>query len=115
MTSRSLGLALLTLVLNSAAQLLLRSAALRGATAERPLTLVQSPLFLAALAAYGLSVLSWLAVLKKVPLTVATPFIALVYVLVPIAARLLYGDVIGGRSAAGMLLIVIGVVLVAAK
>jgi len=51
------------------------------------LTLVASPMFIGGVAAYAVSVLTWLAVLKRVPLSIATPFIALVYVIVPVAAR----------------------------
>ena len=104
---------MLTLGLNGAAQLLLRAAALRGADPARPLTLVASPLFLGGVAAYALSVLTWLAVLKRVPLSVATPFIALVYVIVPVAARVLFGDVLTWRMLVGMALVAGGVVLVA--
>lgn len=111
----SIALALLTVALNSTAQLCLRGAALRGATPTEPLSLVGSPLFLAALVAYGLSVLTWLAVLKKLPLPVALPFVSLMYVAVPIAARLLFGDALSWRMAGGAMLIVAGVLVVAVK
>jgi drug/metabolite transporter (DMT)-like permease len=104
-----------TLVLNGAAQLLLRSAALRGADPTRPSSLVTSPAFMAGLIAYGISVLTWLGALKRLPLSVATPFVALVYVLVPIAARIVFGDVLNWRMASGMGLIVIGVLVVAQR
>jgi drug/metabolite transporter (DMT)-like permease len=111
----SLFLTFLTLVLNGAAQLLLRGAALRGADPTRPATLVTNPMFVAGVAAYGISVLTWLAVLKRVPLTVATPFIALVYVLVPIAAKFVFGDLLSWRMLGGMALVLAGVTLVAQR
>jgi drug/metabolite transporter (DMT)-like permease len=112
---QSIVLALLTVVLNSAAQLMLRAAALRGATPTNPLSLVKSPLFMGALVAYAMSVLTWLAVLKKMPLPVAMPFIALVYVVVPVAAKLVFGDALTWRMIAGMALVVAGVAVVTGR
>jgi drug/metabolite transporter (DMT)-like permease len=106
-------LALVTVALNSLAQLLLRGAALRGATATDPLSLAKSPLFLIALVAYAASVLTWLSVLKAVPLPVAMPFLALVYVAVPLAARVLFRDALSWQSVVGMALVASGIVVVA--
>jgi drug/metabolite transporter (DMT)-like permease len=108
-------LTFLTLLLNGGAQLLLRGAALRGADPSRPLTLVSSPMFLAGVAAYGVSVLTWLAVLKRVPLSVATPFIALVYVIVPLAAKVCFGDVLSWRMLGGMAMVAAGVTIIAQR
>jgi drug/metabolite transporter (DMT)-like permease len=115
LSAASVGLALGTVALNSGAQLLLRGAALRGATPAEPLTLLRSPLFMVALAAYGLSVLTWLAVLRKVPLGVAMPFMALAYVAVPIAAWAVFGDPISWRTVGGTALVIAGVLLVALR
>jgi len=101
--------------LNGGAQLLLRSAALRGADPSKPVTLLTSPMFAAGVVAYGVSVLTWLAVLKRVPLTVATPFVALVYVIVPLAAKVCFGDVLTWRMLGGMAMVAAGVVLVAQR
>jgi drug/metabolite transporter (DMT)-like permease len=108
-------LAILTAVLNSAAQLLLRGAALRGARPEEPATLLRSPLFFAALVCYAASVLTWLAVLKKVPLPIAMPFVALAYVAAPLGGRLAYGDPLGPRAVVGMLLVMAGIVVVGGR
>lgn len=115
LSPQSIALALLTVALNSSAQLLLRGAALRGASPSAPITLLKSPLFMGALCAYGLSVLTWLAVLKKVPLPVAIPFVALMYIAVPIAAKVIFGDPFTWRMAGGTALIVAGVIVVAAR
>lgn len=115
LSAASIALALTTVLLNSGAQLLLRGAALRGASPSEPLTLIKSPMFFAALCAYGLSVLTWLAVLKRVPLGAALPFVALMYVAVPIAARFIFGDPLSWRMAGGAVLVVCGVVLVATR
>lgn len=105
-------LALLTVALNSTAQLLLRAAALAGATPSSPTTLVKSPLFMGALFIYGASVLTWVAVLKRVPLPTAIPFVALMYVLVPLAANRVFGDPLSIRMMGGMLLVIVGLVVV---
>lgn len=112
-TLRDAGLALLTVALNSSAQLLLRGAALKGATPANPLSLIKSPLFMIALVVYGASVLSWVAVLKRVPLPTAIPFVALMYVIVPIAAWRVFGDTFNLRMLGGMVLVIMGIVIVA--
>ena len=112
MSSTSVLLALLTVALNSGAQILLRSAALRGATPQSPLALAQSPQFVIALFAYAASVLAWLGVLRKTPLATAMPFMALTYVAVPLAARVVFGEPVPLRTAGGMALVVAGVLLV---
>jgi undecaprenyl phosphate-alpha-L-ara4N flippase subunit ArnE len=105
--------ALVTVILNGSAQLLLRQAALSGAVPTAPLTLVRNPWFMVGLAAYACSVLTWLVVLRRVPLSLAAPFVALVYVAVPLASRVLFDDHINPRMWLGMLLVVLGVTLVA--
>jgi undecaprenyl phosphate-alpha-L-ara4N flippase subunit ArnE len=105
--------AFVTIVLNGGAQLLLRRAALTGASPTDPLSLLKSGWFLAGLIAYGFSVLSWLFVLRRVPLSVAAPIIALVYVLVPLASRAVFDDQVTPKMWIGMLLVVLGVSLVA--
>jgi drug/metabolite transporter (DMT)-like permease len=112
LTFRDVTLALLTVALNSAAQLMLRAAALRGAEVANPITLLKSPLFLAALAAYGASVLTWVTVLKRVPLPTAIPFVALMYVVVPLAAWKVFDDPVSARMLGGMALVIAGIVIV---
>jgi undecaprenyl phosphate-alpha-L-ara4N flippase subunit ArnE len=105
--------ALVTVLLNGSAQLLLRQAAMTGATPASPITLLRNVWFMAGVAAYGASVLTWLLVLRRVPLPIAAPFVALVYVLVPLASRMLFSDPINTKMWLGMLLVVLGVTLVA--
>lgn len=109
----SAAFAVVTVVLNATAQLLLRQAAMTGAAPTSPLSLLKNAWFLCGLATYAASVLTWLLVLRKVPLTVAAPFVALVYVIVPLASRVLFSDAINARMWVGMLLVVAGVTLVA--
>lgn len=113
MSSVAVLFATLTVLLNGSAQLLLRKAALTGAVPTNPLSLIKNPWFVSGLAAYGVSVLTWLFVLKRVPLAVAAPFVALVYVLVPLASRLVFSDAVSPRMWLGMALIVLGVTIVA--
>jgi drug/metabolite transporter (DMT)-like permease len=105
-------LALVTVALNSAAQLLLRGAALKGATPSKPMSLITSPMFMTAIVIYGVSVLTWVMVLKRVPLPTAIPFIALMYVIVPLAARYFFDDPLNWRMMAGMCLVVCGLIVV---
>ena len=113
MSSTAVVFALITVVLNGSAQLLLRKAALTGAMPTLPLTLLRNPWFMCGLVAYAASVLTWLLVLRKVPLSIAAPFVALVYVLVPLASRTVFDDHITSKMWMGMLLVALGVTLVA--
>lgn len=113
MNTASALFAVVTVVLNAAAQLLLRQAAMTGAAPTAPLSLLRNTWFLCGLLAYAASVLTWLLVLRRVPLTIAAPFVALVYVIVPLASRVLFADTINVRMWVGMLLVVAGVTLVA--
>jgi len=113
MSAIAMAFALVTVTLNGSAQLLLRKAALSGASPTNPQSLITNGWFMGGIFAYAFSVLTWLFVLKRVPLSVAAPFVALVYVVVPVVSRLVFGDTILPRMWAGMLLIVIGVTLVA--
>lgn len=115
MSFAALLFAIATVVLNGSAQLLLRKAALTGADPAAPASLVRSPWLLVGVALYGISVLTWLSVLKRTPLAVAAPFVALVYVLVPLLSRSVFGDVITQRMWIGMALVVAGVTLVARR
>jgi drug/metabolite transporter (DMT)-like permease len=105
--------AVITILLNGSAQLLLRKAALSGALPTSPASLATNVWFLVGIGAYGVSVLTWLYVLRRVPLTIAAPFVALVYVLVPVASRIVFGDPIHLRMWLGMVLVVAGATLVA--
>ena len=113
MKADSLVFALITVFLNGSAQLLLRKAALTGAVPAMPMTLLRNAWFLVGLVAYAGSVLTWLRVLGDVPLSVAAPFVALVYVLVPLASRIVFDDSINAKMWMGMVLVALGVTLVA--
>ncbi|WP_233843743.1 EamA family transporter [Dyella sp. 2HG41-7] len=62
----------------------------------------------------GVSTLLWIWVLRTISLSVAYPFMALAFIVVPLLGHFLLHEPIGWRNLAGGLLIVIGVVVVSA-
>lgn len=58
---------------------------------------------------------SWVVLLKFMPLTKLQPMIALTYVITPFMAVIFLGESVNGLRAAGIALVVIGVVLVGAS
>ncbi len=71
-------------------------------------TLAFNPVFISALAIYGLATLMWIYVLKSVPLTYAYSFMALTFVFVPILAFFMLGEQFTVRYFVGAVLIMIG-------
>lgn len=99
----------------SAGQLLLKLAALHmrapAAGAGLGWSLLNGYL-VAGVATLGLATLLWVWVLRSVALSQAYPYMALCFVLVPLAGVVLLGEPVSWRQAAGTLLIVAGVVLI---
>jgi drug/metabolite transporter (DMT)-like permease len=71
------------------------------------------PLVLSALGAALLASVSWALALEKAGLGFAYPFMALSFVVVPVASRFLFGEPIVLLQAAGMAFILGGVALIA--
>jgi undecaprenyl phosphate-alpha-L-ara4N flippase subunit ArnE len=67
------------------------------------------PWFWAAILVYGGATLAWLAVLRSVPLSVAYPFFALAFFIVPLLSWWLLGEAVGVWQWVGALLIAVGV------
>lgn len=65
------------------------------------------------LAVFGVSVLMWLSVLARVPVSTAYPFVALGLILTAGLGYFLFGEPMSTGKIAGILLIAAGVVLVA--
>ncbi|MDE7241357.1 EamA family transporter [Desulfovibrio sp.] len=87
---------------NSAAQLLLKAAGMRtGMEAWCLLAL--------AFVCLGISFLCWFVALRHKPLAFLHPFAALVYVVVPGLAALIFGEAISGPYIAGILCIMAGI------
>ncbi len=62
-----------------------------------------------ALAVYGVASLAWIYVLRKVPLTLAYPFVALSFVIVPVLSRYFFGEQLNIHYFVGAALIVAGI------
>jgi drug/metabolite transporter (DMT)-like permease len=60
----------------------------------------------------GMSTLLWIWVLRTLSLSVAYPFMALAFIIVPLLGHFLLHEPIGWRNLAGGVLIAIGVVVV---
>jgi multidrug transporter EmrE-like cation transporter len=74
-----------------------------------------SPYVLLGLGCFGLSALVWLFVLAKIPLSSAYPFVALGIAITVIAGRVLFGEMISVSKAVGVVVILAGIVTVAAS
>jgi drug/metabolite transporter (DMT)-like permease len=68
-----------------------------------------SPTLVAAIILYGLTTILWVLVLKHVPLAIALPFNALVFIVAPVAAHYLFGEALSANTFIGGALIVAGV------
>lgn len=112
---------LLTVTTNAVAQLMLKhgmsvigpSGPVGGSLISKGLYIVFSPWVFLGLCMFVLSTASHLFVLSKVELSYAYPFLSLAYVVVAIAAYLLFGEQVNAMRIAGIGLICIGTVFVA--
>ncbi|AOB33104.1 4-amino-4-deoxy-L-arabinose-phospho-UDP flippase [Bordetella sp. H567] len=64
-----------------------------------------------ALALYGVTTIAWIWVLQKVELGRVYPFMALAFVLVPIASHFVFGERFHAQYFAGVALIIIGILV----
>ncbi len=120
MTLQTLGLILIGVTMSAAAQILFKF----GLTASASKDASQGPLdWLVAtllnpgvaggLTLYALGTLVWLVALSRVDVSQAYPFVGLGFVLTAIFGHLLFGEVISAQRAAGMLLVIGGIIRVA--
>ena len=108
-------------LLNAAAQLLLKAGTNRVGEFSFALDnivpvgsrLASSPFILGGLACYVVSVVVWILALSRVPVSVAYPMLSVGYVVNAFAAWLLFGESLGAQKLVGIGFIVIGVFLVA--
>jgi drug/metabolite transporter (DMT)-like permease len=114
MTTRWLLLTLVCVVLLAAGQMLFKVAAAQWridgwswATWRGFL----SPAMLLALVLYALTTVLWVYILRTVPLTIAFPLYALVFLLVPVSAHLLLGESLSWNTLIGGVMIVLGVII----
>jgi len=102
----------------AAGQLLFRRAALSVpplASFAGVSALLTSPVFLLALALYGLATVLWVGVLQQVPLSRAYPFTALGFVVVPVCGVVFLGERMQWQLAAGLVLIFAGLLLAGSR
>jgi len=113
---------LLSVTLSAAAQVALkagmtspvvRQALAGGMSPTSLLQVVFSPLVLLGLTFYGLSMVVWLGVLSRMPVSSAYPFVALAIVLTSVMGRIFFHDAFTLPKMIGTLLIVSGVVVLA--
>ena len=121
MTPVSFGLVLTGVLLNAAAQLLLKAGTNRigefAFSVENLMPIgvkvATNPPILAGLACYAVSVVVWVMALSRVPVSIAYPMLSIGYVLNAMAAWWLFGESLTMQKLVGIGFIVIGVFLVA--
>jgi multidrug transporter EmrE-like cation transporter len=120
-TPLTFSLVLAGVLLNAAAQLLLKAGTNRvGEFAFTLASLVPvgsklalNPFILGGLACYVVSVVIWILALSRVPVSVAYPMLSIGYIVNAVAAWTLFGESLGAQKLVGIGFIVIGVWLVA--
>ena len=122
MTLRMIALIVVSVILSSSAQILLKigmssravQVALKAGTVTDALWAVATNVgVIGGLAAFGISVLLWLLVLSQADVSFAYPFVALGLVVTVISGRLLLGEPLTMLRMGGLVLILCGVSLVA--
>jgi multidrug transporter EmrE-like cation transporter len=78
-----------------------------------PLLILRSPLVMLGLGLYGLGALTWIAVLSRLNLSYAYPFLALNFVLIALVSWLLLGETIPTMRWLGIGCICAGILFVA--
>ena len=121
MKSADLALVLTGVMLNAAAQLLLKAGS--RAIAGVPLSFANgwtlaerialNPPILAGLACYVISVVFWILALSRVDVSIAYPMLSVGYIVTALAGWLLFSEALGAARVAGILIIIAGVWLVA--
>lgn len=111
MTIRQVLLTVLTVLLLSIGQVLFKYASGKIDIEGKGIFagLLLNPAFIIAIAVYAVATISWLFVLKAIPLRVAYPFAALAFVMVPIFASIFLGETLRFTTFAGAAVIIIGV------
>ncbi len=110
MSLASFSILLVGVLLNAAAQLLLKAG-----TNAMPLglRLAIEPHILGGLACYVVSVVVWVVALSRVPVSMAYPMLSIGYVVNAIAAWYLLGEAVTPMRLAGIGVIIVGVFMVA--
>jgi multidrug transporter EmrE-like cation transporter len=121
MNALSFALVLLGVLLNAAAQLLLKAGTnvigqfQFSAANLAPIgwKVATQPYILGGLACYAVSVVVWIMALSRVEVSVAYPMLSVGYVVNAVAAYFLFGEAVGAQRLVGIGVIIVGVYLVA--
>ena len=121
MTPLTFSLLMTGVLLNAAAQLLLKAGTNRVGEFAFALDnlvpvgarIATSPHIIAGLGCYVVSVVVWILALSRVPVSVAYPMLSVGYVVNALAAWWLFGESLGAQKLVGIGFIVVGVYLVA--
>jgi multidrug transporter EmrE-like cation transporter len=121
MKSADLALVLTGVMLNAAAQLLLKAGS--RVIADVPFSFANgwtlaarialNPPILGGLALYVVSVVFWILALSRVDVSIAYPMLSVGYIVTALAGWLLFSEALGAARVAGILIIIAGVWLVA--
>jgi multidrug transporter EmrE-like cation transporter len=120
-TPLTFSLLLAGVLLNAAAQLLLKAGTNRVGEFAFSLDnlvpvgakLASSPFVLGGLSCYVVSVVIWILALSRVPVSVAYPMLSIGYIVNAAAAWMLFGESLGAQKLVGIGFIMVGVFLVA--
>ena len=74
--------------------------------------ILDDPYFIAAMIVYAIATISWIFVLRSVPLAAAYSFTALGFLFVPFLSFLLFGEILTLRYFAGAAMIMAGLVII---
>ncbi|HSN20397.1 MAG TPA: SMR family transporter [Usitatibacter sp.] len=121
MTPLTFSLVLAGVLLNAAAQLLLKAGTNRVGEFAFSLSnvvpvgakLALSPYIAGGLGCYVVSVVVWILALSRVPVSVAYPMLSIGYIVNALAAWALFGESLAPQKLVGIAFIVVGVFLVA--
>lgn len=120
MNALTFSLVLLGVLLNAAAQLLLKAGTNRIGAFEFSFAnivpiggqVATSPFIFGGLCCYAVSVGVWILALSRVPVSVAYPMLSIGYVVNAVAAWFLFGESITAQKLVGIGFIIVGVYLV---
>ena len=121
MSALSFALVLTGVLLNAAAQLMLKAGtnaigAFQFSTANlAPIgwKVATQPFILGGLACYAVSVVVWILALSRVEVSIAYPMLSVGYVVNAVAAYFLFGEAVGVQRLVGIGIIILGVYIVA--
>jgi multidrug transporter EmrE-like cation transporter len=121
MARLTLAMIVVSVLLNAAAQLLLKAGTRvlgvidvqAGALVGSALGVATQPFVLGGLACYVASVAIWIAALSRVDVSVAYPMLSLGYIVNALAAWALFGEALTPAKMVGILVILFGVVILA--